>query len=117
MPAEGRTSRLVPGAQPVEAETRPEVSHLTDAYRQTFCHAAVGAMTCPVGGEHLTVRSLLSPPRCRCSLGWLEGGKAMLFVGDDWAEDHHDVEIVDEGGRRLATRRVPEGEGGIAAIR
>ena len=20
----------------------------------------------------------------------------MLFVGDDWAEDHHDVEVVDE---------------------
>ena len=24
----------------------------------------------------------------------------MLFVGDDWAEEHHDVEIVDDGGRR-----------------
>ena len=22
----------------------------------------------------------------------------MLFVGDDWAEDHHDVEIVDDEG-------------------
>jgi len=21
-----------------------------------------------------------------------------LFVGDDWAEDHHDVEILDAGG-------------------
>ena len=20
----------------------------------------------------------------------------MLFVGDDWAEDHHDVELVDD---------------------
>ena len=26
----------------------------------------------------------------------------MLFIGDDWAEDHHDVELEDEGGRRLA---------------
>ena len=26
----------------------------------------------------------------------------MLFVGDDWAEDHHDVEMVDEAGRLLA---------------
>ena len=26
----------------------------------------------------------------------------MLFVGDDWAEDHHDVEVQDEDGRRLA---------------
>ena len=24
----------------------------------------------------------------------------MLFVGDDWAEDHHDVELQDESGRR-----------------
>ena len=23
----------------------------------------------------------------------------MLFVGNDWAEDHHDVEVVDEQGR------------------
>jgi hypothetical protein len=26
----------------------------------------------------------------------------MLFVGNDWAEDHHDVEIADDHGRRLA---------------
>jgi hypothetical protein len=26
-------------------------------------------------------------------------GDAVLFVGDDWAEDHHDVEIVDDAGR------------------
>jgi hypothetical protein len=24
----------------------------------------------------------------------------MLFVGDDWAEDHHDIEIEDEDGRQ-----------------
>ncbi len=23
----------------------------------------------------------------------------VLFIGDDWAEDHHDVELEDEGGR------------------
>jgi transposase len=40
----------------------------------------------------------------------------MLFVGDDWAEDHHDVEVVGEDGRRLAVRRLPEGPGGIAAL-
>jgi len=27
----------------------------------------------------------------------------------DWAEDHHDVELVDETGRRLARARLPEG--------
>ena len=40
----------------------------------------------------------------------------MLFVGDDWAEDHHDVEVVDGAGRRLARRRLPEGVAGIAAL-
>ena len=40
----------------------------------------------------------------------------MLFVGDDWAEAHHDIEIVDETGGRLARRRLPEGIAGIAAL-
>lgn len=40
----------------------------------------------------------------------------MLFVGDDWAEAHHDVEIVDEVGRRLARRRLPEGIAGLEAL-
>lgn len=37
-----------------------------------------------------------------------------LFVGDDWAEDHHDVEIMDATGRRLAKARLPEGVAGMA---
>jgi hypothetical protein len=40
----------------------------------------------------------------------------MLFVGDDWAEDHHDVEVQDDAGRRLARRRLPEGLAGIAQL-
>ncbi len=40
----------------------------------------------------------------------------MLFVGNDWAEGHHDVEIVDEQGRRLARRRLPEGLEGITRL-
>ena len=39
-----------------------------------------------------------------------------LFVGDDWAEDHHDVELMDAGGRRLAKARLPEGVAGIARL-
>lgn len=39
-----------------------------------------------------------------------------LFVGDDWAEDHHDVEIQDGAGRRLAKARLPEGIVGIARL-
>ncbi len=40
----------------------------------------------------------------------------MLFIGDDWAEAHHDIELVDESGRRLARRRLPEGVQGLAAL-
>ena len=29
----------------------------------------------------------------------------MLFIGDDWAEEHHDIE--DGAGRRLARARLP----------
>jgi hypothetical protein len=39
-----------------------------------------------------------------------------LFVGDDWAEDHHDVEVQDETGRRLVKVRLPEGIEGIARL-
>jgi transposase len=37
----------------------------------------------------------------------------VIFVGDDWAEDHHDVHVMNEGGERLASRRLPEGLEGI----
>ena len=34
----------------------------------------------------------------------------MLFIGDDWAEAHHDIELVRTAqGRVLARRRLPEG--------
>ena len=40
----------------------------------------------------------------------------MLFVGDDWAEDHHDVEVQNESGERLGKQRSPEGVDGIAGL-
>jgi transposase len=40
----------------------------------------------------------------------------LLFVGDDWAEDHHDVELMDASGRRLAKARLPEGMAGMARL-
>jgi hypothetical protein len=40
----------------------------------------------------------------------------VLFIGDDWAEVHHDVEIEDEAGRVLARRRLPEGLAGITML-
>ncbi|WP_431195861.1 IS110 family transposase [Mycobacterium camsae] len=40
----------------------------------------------------------------------------MLFVGDDWAEDHHDVYVMNDAGDRLVSRRMPEGLAGIRAF-
>jgi hypothetical protein len=40
----------------------------------------------------------------------------VLFIGDDWAEAHHDIEIEDEAGRVLARRRLPEGLAGITTL-
>src|SRR5213592_1649447 len=40
----------------------------------------------------------------------------MLLVGDDWAEDHHDVELMDSAGRVLARARLPEGAAGMARL-
>ena len=37
-----------------------------------------------------------------------------LFAGDDWAEDHHDVEVMNEAGKVLARKRLPEGAAGMA---
>ena len=39
-----------------------------------------------------------------------------LFMGDDWAEDHHDIEVMNEAGKVLAKRRLPEGVAGIAQL-
>jgi transposase len=39
-----------------------------------------------------------------------------LFVGDDWSEDHHDVELMDATGRVLARKRLPEGVAGMARL-
>src|SRR5215216_699962 len=46
----------------------------------------------------------------------IERGGGLLFIGDDWAEAHHDVELVDELGRLLARRRLPEGLAGMTSL-
>jgi transposase len=40
----------------------------------------------------------------------------MIFIGDDWSEDHHDVHLMNEAGQRLASRRLPEGMSGIRGL-
>ena len=39
-----------------------------------------------------------------------------ICVGDDWAEAHHDIWVMDTDGGKLASRRLPEGAAGIAAL-
>jgi hypothetical protein len=43
-----------------------------------------------------------------------EKGCRLLYIGDDWAEGHHDVAVQDEAGKTLARRRLAEGADGIA---
>lgn len=40
----------------------------------------------------------------------------MLFVGLDWAEEHHDVAVMAADGRVLAARRVSEGLAGLRIL-
>ena len=40
----------------------------------------------------------------------------MLFAGDERAEDHRDVELMDSSGRMLARPRLPEGAAGMARL-
>ena len=42
--------------------------------------------------------------------------RQLLFVGDDWAEDHHDVEVMDATGRRLSKATLPEGIAGMTRL-
>lgn len=46
----------------------------------------------------------------------VKGNSAMRFVGNDWAEDHQDVEVVEKGGKVLARRRLPEGLGCVTRL-
>src|SRR6266516_2439719 len=43
-------------------------------------------------------------------------GAMRLCVGDDWAEDHHDIEVMDEAGKVLARKRLSEGVAGIGQL-
>ena len=39
-----------------------------------------------------------------------------LFMGVDWAEDHHDLCLLDRDGAVLATRRIPDGLEGVSVL-
>jgi hypothetical protein len=40
----------------------------------------------------------------------------VLLVGDGWAADYHDVELMDQAGRVLARARLSEGAAGMARL-
>jgi len=40
----------------------------------------------------------------------------VLFLGNDWAEAHHDIELQDDQGRVLVRRRLPEGVAGLGQL-
>ena len=39
-----------------------------------------------------------------------------VFCGIDWAEDHHDIALMDAGGQLLARRRIGDDAAGLAAL-
>lgn len=60
--------------------------------------------------------SISTPTGSRRLLAVLPGDveDRALFVGDDWAEDHHDVEVQDRQGRAVKRARLAEGTTGMA---
>ena len=40
----------------------------------------------------------------------------MIFVGVDWAEDHHDVCVLDVEGKVLGRRRISDSLGGVSEL-
>jgi transposase len=55
----------------------------------------------------MALRRAAAQVRCRDSV---------LFVGDDWAEDHHDAGLMDSSGRTVARARLPEGAAGMTRL-
>ncbi|MYU19624.1 transposase, partial [Streptomyces sp. SID8361] len=46
----------------------------------------------------------------------ITGLPAPVFCGVDWAEDHHDVALVDAGGKQLAKLRISDDAAGLAQL-
>ena len=40
----------------------------------------------------------------------------VVFVGDDWSEDHHDVAVCGDDGELITVKRLSEGAGGLGAF-
>lgn len=63
------------------------------------------------------IRSLRFSRRLLLTVIGIEEGEALrLFVGDDWSEADHEVELMDATGRTLAKARLAEAAAGIAGL-
>ena len=76
---------------------------------------------CWDSGPHQQVLGVSPEPLGRSGLVTVrpiedEEETVVLFVGDDWAEAHHDIEVQDDQGRVLARRRLPESLKGMARL-
>ncbi len=77
-----------------------------------------GGMACrPAAGPSTDPSARRSPRRLGGRQVESKGALLVLFIGDDWAEARHDIEIQDDIGRRLVRRRLPEGMAGITVLR
>ena len=45
-----------------------------------------------------------------------QGRTAMLFLGIDWGEHHHDLCLLDQDGMVLGARRIPDGLAGVEEL-
>jgi hypothetical protein len=106
---------------------------LLEAWDEADDARRVGHRTMSVGDDWAVERPLLRPlpaepfdttlrltPRvdryARVMVRCCQYSVPVLFVGDDWAETHHDVELMDAAGRRLTKARLPEGVVGMARL-
>src|SRR5205823_14470622 len=76
-------------------------------------------MSCPpIWREHSFIRSpVVLPQAHRARMSTMEWSRRLLFfLGNDWAEEHHDVELQNESGKVLARAKLPEGIAGITKL-
>ena len=64
--------------------------------------------------EHSSIRSL--PCSWGSAVSTVTKRNEMIHLGLDWADDHHDIAVMDEAGTVLAERRVSDTMVGVADI-
>src|SRR3954465_11660054 len=75
---------------------------------------AIRERACPATGSNLDPEALL----CAWTGTFDENRRILMavFCGIDWAEDHHDIALVDQDGTLVAKRRIDDDAAGFAAL-